>query len=110
MQHIPFAISVFNVQPEDIHGKVIVVKVLVHLPHILLIIVVPAGLMVTQAEQLQGRNVHQLNVHKIFMFRYIYEGHSIYAIKIIIHLVEEGKKGRQRTKWRNETRSYAWVA
>ncbi len=52
----PFPVGVLNVQPDDIIGYVIFVKVGIDLAHVSLIPVVPAALVVPQREVLGQRS------------------------------------------------------
>lgn len=48
---VPFAISVLNVQPDEVIGDVMQVQSFVHSPHVLLVVVVPAALVVPECGQ-----------------------------------------------------------
>lgn len=48
---IPLAISMFNVQPDDIAGQVVFIKALIHFQHISLVPVVPTALVVAEGEE-----------------------------------------------------------
>lgn len=48
---VPLAISMFNVQPYDITGHVVIIKTLIHFQNISLIPVVPATLVVAEGEE-----------------------------------------------------------
>lgn len=48
---VAFAISVLNVQPDEVEGDVVLIKTLVHSFYIFLIVVVPATLMVSKSGQ-----------------------------------------------------------
>lgn len=48
---VSLAISMFNIQPDDITGQVVIIKTPIHFQHIGLIPVVPAALMVAEGEE-----------------------------------------------------------
>lgn len=48
---VPLAISMLNVQPDDITGQVVIIEALIDFQHIGLIPVVPAALVVAEGEE-----------------------------------------------------------
>lgn len=48
---VPLAISMFNVQPNDITRHVVIIKTLIHFQNISLIPVVPATLVIAEGEE-----------------------------------------------------------
>lgn len=48
---IPLAVSMFNVQPDDVTRHVVVIKALVHFQYVSFIPVVPSALVVAQGEE-----------------------------------------------------------
>lgn len=54
---VPFVVRVFDVQPHDVHGDIVFVEAVCHIPHIVLIVIVPATLMIAQSEHLPHKSL-----------------------------------------------------